>query len=177
MKYRTAPLELRVVGQKWKYLVRKEITIQTAILGLEAETDYYHLGGQGIGKLTAKIGYAYNGPNWIRDSKDLYHASLWHDLIYQMIKHGHIHKVWRKYADKLFRDIYIEEATRIKLTETKKYWTNKDKGFVALEDRRLTWWDRKAIQNYAKLIYFGVRVGGGFSINKSEYAEEKFITI
>lgn len=164
MTYRTAPLELRVVGRKWKYLVRTEISIQTCILGISAETDYYRLTPDGM--LTAKVGYAFNGPNWIRDSKDLFHASLWHDLIYGMIKHGHIDKVWRHYADELFRDIYIEEAVRIKMA-TKKY-------SQAVE---LTRFDNWKVQNYAKLIYFGVRRFGAGSINKSEYPEEEILTI
>lgn len=180
MTYRTAPLELRVVGKKWKYLVTKRpIYIQTEIMGIDVLTDYYCLTADG--KLTALVGYAYNGPNWIRDSKDLMLAALWHDLQYQLIKHGHIHKVWRKYADELFRDIYIEEATRIRLEDDKytrmPVYSGVRDAIINPERLTLTWWDNNKIQNYAKLIYFGVRVGGGFSINKSEYPEEKFLTI
>lgn len=170
MTYRTAPLELRVVGKKWKYLVRKEISIQTCILGIDVETDYYRLTPDGM--LTAKVGYAYNAANHIPDSKDIMHASLWHDLIYGMIKHGHIDRIWRHYADELFRDVYIEEATRIKL-ESDKYPNDIDTSIAA----NLTRYDNWKIQSYAKLIYWGVRRFGAGSITKSEYAEEKIIII
>ena len=42
---------------------------------------------------------------------------------------------------------------------------------------KLNWADKFKIKTYAAVIYGAVRVGGGFSINKSEYPDENVVRL
>ena len=152
-------LEYRPLG-RWKYLVTRPIRIYIPELdGLPPIIEkYYSLID---GDLVAGPGYAWNGANWIRDSKDLMIAALFHDLGYQMMKEGHLLKSWRKLFDILLREIYRSVALRL--------WRK--------EHGKVSWIKRWKINRWATIIYTAVRAGGGFTINKTNYPTEKIITI
>jgi hypothetical protein len=63
------------------------------------------------GTLTIKDGYSWDGPSGPTiDSKNFMRGSLVHDAIYQLIRRGDIASEWREYADKLLRDICLEDG-------------------------------------------------------------------
>lgn len=56
--------------------------------------------------LFLREGYAWNGPDVVRDRKDLMRASLVHDAGYQLIAGGHIpKKPWKRHFDNAFARI------------------------------------------------------------------------
>ena len=55
------------------------------------------------GTLTVKKGYAWDGPTGLADTKEHMRASLVHDALYQLMRHGELNtEGHRKKADKLF---------------------------------------------------------------------------
>lgn len=61
------------------------------------------------GQMFIWSGYAWNGSNCSFD-KNSRTASLWHDVIYQLMRLGLIGQEHRKYADELYRDLCIEHG-------------------------------------------------------------------
>ena len=137
MKYR----ELR--GWKYELLETETLNINT-VIGHDIETEYinYYFA---TGRLFVEPRYAWDGasgPTW--DDKTNMRASLIHDALYQLIREGHLDIKWRKRADELLRDIFIEDAIsqiRIKATI----------GRLLLV---------KAIKLRANLWYWSVRIAG-----------------
>lgn len=80
--------------------------IQTAIVGYHVETKWFTLRADGM--LTAFPGYAWNGSNVVWDTKECMEASLWHDIITELIQLGRIPKSYRSYNDQLYHDLMIE---------------------------------------------------------------------
>ncbi len=139
----------------WKYELLNDAVECVELpycLAFHIDTDYIGIAGDYV---VVRKRYAWNGPNVVPDSPDLMRASMFHDALYQLMREGYISKKNRRYADRLFRDIYIREATRI---------VKKKKG-------KVTWADKLRIKAYSKAIYRAVRIGGGFTLNKSEYPD------
>jgi hypothetical protein len=87
--------------------------------------------------------YAWDGPTVIPDSADLMLASLFHDALYQLIREGKLDRSFQKMADKLFKKIYISEATRL-LSAKKK----------------MTFVDKMSIRIWANTIHWAVKTFG-----------------
>ena len=64
------------------------------------------------GYLTVHAGYAFDGPSGpVRDTKYTMRAALVHDALYQLLRKGYLQEgTDRKAADKIFRDICIEDG-------------------------------------------------------------------
>ena len=63
------------------------------------------------GFLTIMRGYAWDGPSGpMPDTKDAMRGSLAHDAIYQLMREGHLDARYRDVADKLLREICIEDG-------------------------------------------------------------------
>lgn len=93
----------------YKYQLRRDFSIQTEILGYYVNLKYIRLTKKG--KLAGKCGYAWDGasgPTW--DTKNSMRGSLVHDILYQMIRLGHIEKDHKEYADNLLHDLCTEDG-------------------------------------------------------------------
>ena len=58
-------------------------------------------------------GYAWDGASGAVDSPDIMRASLVHDAMYQLMREGLLDEKYKGYADKLLRDICIEDGMSI----------------------------------------------------------------
>lgn len=63
------------------------------------------------GKLTIRRGYAWDGPSGPTiDTPSFMRASLVHDALYQLMRHGHLPRSCRKGADKFLRFMAVEDG-------------------------------------------------------------------
>ncbi len=96
--------------KKYKYQLVKPFSIKTKIkVESIVNTDYLRL--TKAGKLTVKKGYAWDGPSGPTfDTLNFMRGSLVHDALYQLIRDGHLDYNTREPADKLLRDICLEDG-------------------------------------------------------------------
>ena len=93
---------------KWKYLVLRPQSVKVEDLPAFGFKDYAICMGD---TLTAKPHYAWDGASFIaRDTDNIMRASLFHDILCQVIAEGLLDKKYRKYADQLFRKICLEDG-------------------------------------------------------------------
>lgn len=94
----------------YKYQLATKLTIQIEITPEEdIETQFISLTHEGL--LTIKSGYAWDGPSGPTfDTKSFMRGSLIHDALYQLMRVGKVSPGQRLYADKLLRDICIEDG-------------------------------------------------------------------
>ena len=93
---------------KWKYATKKPMKCRLRGLGFEIDTEYIKISG---GWLTVKARYAWDGASFIaRDTPDFMRGSLFHDALCELVTTGVIHKIYRKYADKLLRQHCLEDG-------------------------------------------------------------------
>ena len=59
--------------------------------------------------LYIKAGYAWNGANVVWDTKTIVRGSLVHDALYQLIRENSLDESYRNLADKIFREICLED--------------------------------------------------------------------
>lgn len=90
------------------YRLDKLRMIQTAITGHIVETKWFILRADGM--LTAFPGYAWNGSNVVWDTKACMEASMWHDILVEMINAGRIPKSYRAYGDQLYYDVMVKDG-------------------------------------------------------------------
>ncbi len=161
----------------WKYELKKDCVEAVDMPGIEVDTEFIRIHG---GFMVIEAYYAWNGANVVPDSPDIMRASLFHDALYQLIKEKHLEKKWRKYADQLLRDIYLREAYRLKREEKAKRELKRAHAknrTPSGKKSRLNWFEKASIKAYAAVIYRAVRVGGGITINKSEYPDENIVRL
>ena len=71
------------------------------------------------GKLTILDGYAWDGPSGPAiDTTNFMRGSLVHDVLYQLIRLGHLNLAWRDKADEILREICIEDG----MSTTRAWW-------------------------------------------------------
>ncbi len=93
---------------RWKYELMEATSCELKGLGFEIETEYIKISG---GWLTVKARYAWDGASFIaRDTPDFMRGSLFHDALCELVRKGTIHKIYRKYADKLLRQHCLEDG-------------------------------------------------------------------
>ena len=92
----------------FKYQVTKTCSVKTAIVGYDVDTDYYSLSKEGL--LTAKKGYSWDGASGCPDFRCIMRGSLFHDVLYQMMRLKQLPRHYRKDADNLLRNICIEDG-------------------------------------------------------------------
>jgi hypothetical protein len=94
----------------YKYQLLEDYSIQTAFrLDDAVETLFILLMPHGL--LRIRYGYSWDGcsgPTW--DDTTNMRAGLVHDACYQLIREGYIDKYNKAYADRLFREILIEDG-------------------------------------------------------------------
>lgn len=131
--------------RNWKYELLEHTSIPVNIHpNLVIQTPYIQIHGS---RLFVLERYAWDGPTVIPDSADLMEASLFHDALYQLIREGKLDMSFRKYADKLFKKMYIEAAYR----EIKK-------------TRKVNMGDKIKIGMWARTIYWAVKNFGGGAV-------------
>ena len=96
----------------YKYLLVEGDSVMTGIFPSEhIDTPFFSLSV--LGKLTAKPFYAWDGPSGpTLDTPIAMRSSLFHDIIYQMLREGLIPRTKknRKLADKVLRDVMRADA-------------------------------------------------------------------
>ena len=98
----------------YKYQLHDDYSFPTLIFNYSVDTDYLSLKPDGL--LTAKKGYAWDGPSGPTvDTKSFMRGSLLHDVIYQLIREGYIPKRFKDYADRLLRLVCVADGmTRLR---------------------------------------------------------------
>ena len=93
----------------YKYQLVRYYRLKTDIKGRNIETYYISLNPEGL--LSIKKGYAWDGPSGPTiDTKNSMRGALVHDALYQLMREGLLPEDQRGIADKLLRDICIEDG-------------------------------------------------------------------
>lgn len=100
----------------YKYQLAQDYQVQLPIkvdqdqtLGLDIIEPFYSITVDGL--LTVNEGYAWDGPSGPTfDTCNFMRGSLVHDVLYQMIREGHLPIERRVEADKILRDICLEDG-------------------------------------------------------------------
>lgn len=94
----------------YKYQLIKDFEIQTD-LKLDRDYDLDWLKISNSGYLLVKKGYAWDGPSGpTLDTPTFMRGSLVHDALYQLIREDVLAVDDRKYADKLLKDLCLEDG-------------------------------------------------------------------
>ncbi|KKN70752.1 hypothetical protein LCGC14_0427470 [marine sediment metagenome] len=110
----TIPLRLPKIKyrkiKKYKYQLLEPYIFDTGIkIQYEVDLPFVHM--TRAGTLTAKKGYAWDGPSGISiDTKSFMRGSLVHDMLYQLEKLGFLPVGSRRKADDLLRQICLEDG-------------------------------------------------------------------
>lgn len=104
----------------WKYPLDKETVIQVEINHLLTVRQrevlpfiHFKACDDGTLKITFKKGYCWDGPSGpVLDYKKWMRASLYHDGLYQGIRNSIIPNTERKQADKIFKEVLIEDGVK-----------------------------------------------------------------
>lgn len=77
-------------GEGYRFQVRKECRVQTAILGFAIDRPFYTLTPDGV--LIAKVGYAWDGASGLLtiQTRSNKRGSLFHDILFQMMRAGEL---------------------------------------------------------------------------------------
>jgi len=93
----------------YKYQLLAPECVQTDIIGYTVIQPLFNLSPNGM--LYGFTGYAWDGPSgptW--DSKNFMTPSLFHDILYQMIREGFIPVEYKKNADELLKRLCVERG-------------------------------------------------------------------
>ena len=102
MKYR------RLKGYKYQLAEAYYHDLPGYFYGISEQTDYIILVNN---RLMVKEGYAWDGPSGPTfDTKTFMRASLVHDALYQLMREGWLSRSYRGHADRLLRDICLEDG-------------------------------------------------------------------
>jgi hypothetical protein len=102
-------IKYRKRGSTWKYWLAETYTIQIPILPITPiSSPFLHLDTNG--NLTIHAGYAWDGPSGpAMDTPDAMRASLVHDVLYQLMRHGLLPQSARDSADRLLENLFLED--------------------------------------------------------------------
>lgn len=94
----------------YKYQLVEPCQIQIDIHPpLDIVTEWVLLNGAGL--LTILRGYAWDGPSGpMPDTPDAMRGSLVHDALYQLMREGRLDTRYREVADKLLRELCLEDG-------------------------------------------------------------------
>jgi hypothetical protein len=89
----------------WKYRLYKDESYETGIkIDTPIITKFFEMTVDG--RITGKKGYTWDGASGPTfDTKNTFTASLFHDIIYQMIREGYLDMKWRKRGDEILYEI------------------------------------------------------------------------
>ena len=96
-------------GKKWKYKLTKayRVGLPNRLHGINIRHEYVRIIG---GTMVAKTGYAWDGATCWPDFDSIMRGSLVHDIFYQLIREGLMARYYRKDADKLLRQMCLEDG-------------------------------------------------------------------
>lgn len=104
-----------------KYVLSEPYTLQTPIKGYSIKDPWFQLFPDG--RLKAKAGFAWNGPNFIPDFKSIMRASLPHDIFCILMRDGRLPFELQDTVNTFFRDICIEDETSERFAEICRWGT------------------------------------------------------
>lgn len=94
---------------KYKYQLTRDYSVKTPITGYLLGNKYVQLDPDGL--LTIHEGYAWDGPSGPTiDTDNFMRGSLVHDALYQLMRMDLIPQECRVVADRLLRDICLEDG-------------------------------------------------------------------
>jgi len=95
----------------YKYQLHDDYTVRIRIQP-DTEIDTLFLNLTGLGRLTIRAGYAWDGPSGPAiDTKTFMRGSLVHDALYELMRLGHLdRKACRAAADQVMQDICREDG-------------------------------------------------------------------
>ncbi|MDA3812233.1 MAG: hypothetical protein PF518_18090 [Spirochaetaceae bacterium] len=96
--------------RKYKYILHEDHNYKTKIkLDKPINTEYLIMNIDG--ELIIKEGYCWDGPtDPAPDTKNFMQGSLVHDALYQLMREGYLDRAERDKADRILRDICIEDG-------------------------------------------------------------------
>lgn len=104
-------------GYKYQLIEDYEVEIRVTP---ESDVTTQYLDLDTNGKLTIRTGYAWDGPSGpTKDTESFMRGALVHDALYQLMRHQHIERHWRKQADKEMRRICREDG----MFGPRRWWT------------------------------------------------------
>jgi len=93
----------------FKYQLRKKCSRRVDIIGITINLDFIRL--TPIGILIAKKGYVWDGPSGPTiDDKYNMEASLFHDVLAELMRQGKLPLLYLEYSNQLLRDICLEKG-------------------------------------------------------------------
>ena len=98
-------------GEGYRYQVQvKPCSVQTSIVGFDINREFYSLDVQGV--LTAKPGYAWDGASgWLTvQTKSNKRGSLFHDILFQMLRAGELSPECFHLANEELRKICLRDG-------------------------------------------------------------------
>jgi hypothetical protein len=94
---------------KYKYQLVEDVMRQTNITGFDVSQPFFYLKPNGM--LGVRVGYSWDGPSGpTLDTKDALKPSLYHDVLYQMIRKELLPLSCKEVADELFYVLCIENG-------------------------------------------------------------------
>lgn len=103
--------------KKYKYTLQFDVDYETGIYSERGYTgDYLEIDWRG--RLTILTGYSWDGLTGFIDVPDAIEASLVHDALYQLIREKVLPKSYRKRADKIFKEMCINNGVHPTLAST-----------------------------------------------------------
>ena len=94
---------------RYKYQLVQDYEIDLGLTGFSVETPYLRLNQDG--KMTVRATYAWDGPSGPTfDTPSLMRGSLVHDALYQLLRMEQLPTEQKEFADKLLREICIEDG-------------------------------------------------------------------
>jgi len=93
----------------WKYELLKPMSIDVEMPKVRVEEhSFIYLKDN---QLTVRSHYAWDGPSGPTiDTPSFMRGSLFHDVLYQLIREGNIDHSWKEYADRLLQRICIADG-------------------------------------------------------------------
>ena len=102
------PFSLFIGKRPSRYRLDETEIIKIDIPGFDVSNEYYALNTDGY--LIAKIGCTWDGASGGIDTQSFMRASLFHDILCYMINDNLLPVQTQPYADKLLRDLCIEDG-------------------------------------------------------------------
>jgi hypothetical protein len=103
----------------YKYTLSVDYPLQTELLPSQPIDVTAVISLDTDGMLTIMKGYAWDGPSGPSiDTPNFMRGSLVHDALYQLMREQHIPQGHREYADKLLREICIEDG----MSQIRAWW-------------------------------------------------------
>jgi hypothetical protein len=122
----------------YKYQLHDNYIIIIPIKGYEIKHDYFEL--EKNGQLTVMKGYAWDGPSGPAfDTKNFMRGSLVHDTLYQAIEEDFLPAEVKLPADKLLRDMCIEDGMNSLFAWTVYYSVRFYQKYKTLQPKPVLW--------------------------------------